>query len=78
MKPPVCVICDRDLRDGGGDLVEFAKSDGDFEWDRLAEQSGMSGHPPYAEWFCDEHLGWALELQAEGSTLEQALVRLRR
>jgi hypothetical protein len=35
----------------------------------------MTGHPPYADWFCAEHYKGAKEL--ENLTIDEALKRLR-
>ncbi|MHA1785386.1 MAG: hypothetical protein ACTSVY_05870 [Candidatus Helarchaeota archaeon] len=56
MKPPMCAICGKkhfDLEKGG--IIYFKKRPSDLEWDRRMKEKGMVGHPPYAEWFCDEH-----------------------
>ncbi len=61
MRPPICGICDQNCSDDG-DLVIFAKRPSDLEWDREVE-AGLVGHPPYAEWFCAEHLAQAQSLK---------------
>ncbi|NVM17236.1 MAG: hypothetical protein HWN80_05925 [Candidatus Lokiarchaeota archaeon] len=64
MKPPICCICNKDLEypnDGG--LIYFKKRPSDKKWDKLMEENGMVGHPPYAEWFCKDHFEKANELK---------------
>jgi hypothetical protein len=62
MRPPICYICDKHFRpsDGGG-LVYFKKRPSDIKWDKKAEQPGYVGHPPYTEWFCEDHYDEAKE-----------------
>ena len=56
MKPPICEICDKRIKDmKKGGLVYFQKTKSDEEWDRRVEEEGIIGHPPYAEWFCAKH-----------------------
>lgn len=56
MKPPICEICEKNLTNQEHvGLVYFQKTDADKEWDRRCEEEGFVGHPPYAEWFCEEH-----------------------
>lgn len=56
MKPPICEICDKRIteKENAG-LVYFQKTDADKEWDRKCKEEGFVGHPPYVEWFCEEH-----------------------
>lgn len=61
MRPPVCAICGKKFGDTGG-LVTFKKTELDTAWDKRMEQPGMVGHPPYMEWFCEEHLQQARDL----------------
>ena len=59
MKPPICCICLKPLDTSKqGDLVLFAKSALDHEWDQMAA-AGLVGHPPYADWFCHRHVAAA-------------------
>ena len=54
MRPPICAICDRDIRDYPDlkfDLVRFA----DFE------AIEGPGHPDGLEWFCSDHIKQAQE-----------------
>ncbi len=54
MRPPICAICNRDVRDCPDlkfDLVRFA----DFE-----AMEGP-GHPKGLEWFCSDHIKPAQE-----------------
>jgi hypothetical protein len=56
MRPPICRICDKNmLDDDEGGLIYFKKRPSDIKWDKKMEKIGGVGHPPYAEWFCDEH-----------------------
>ena len=56
MKPPICEICDKDIPETeNAGLVYFQKTTSDKEWDKKCEEDGFVGHPPYAEWFCEEH-----------------------
>jgi hypothetical protein len=65
MKPPICEICDKRIMDmDKGGLVYFQKTKPDEEWDRKVEEEGMIGHPPYAEWFCEEHYYLATKFSA--------------
>ena len=72
MKPPICCICDEKLDnpDEGG-LIYFKKRTSDKKWDKLMEENGMVGHPPYAEWFCGDHYAKARELK--DLTIDKAL-----
>ena len=63
MRPPICAICDKDLDVGEGGLVYFAKRPSDVEWDEEMERLDRVGHPPYVEWFCNQHLPRARELK---------------
>jgi hypothetical protein len=77
MRPPICAICDKeffDLEKGG--LVYFKKRPSDIEWAIKMEEKGMVGHPPYAEWFCEEHYAKAKEL--ENFTIDEAMTILRK
>ena len=56
MKPPICEICDREISDKeNAGLVYFQKTNADKEWDKKCEEEGFVGHPPYVEWFCEDH-----------------------
>ena len=63
MKPPICCICHKRLDNDEGGLIYFKKRLSDQKWDKRMEESGMVGHPPYAEWFCGEHYAKAKELK---------------
>jgi hypothetical protein len=79
MRPPICGICDKDFRDvdmDEGGLIYFKKRPSDEEWDRKMEETGMVGHPPYAEWFCKDHYAKAKEL--EHLTIDEAMKILRK
>ena len=75
VRPPICVICDKefDVKDEGG-LVYFKKRPSDIEWEERMENIGGVGHPPYAEWFCEEHFNKALQLKH--LTIDEALKQL--
>lgn len=63
MMPPVCVICSRSFDpDSEGGLIYFKKSDEGREFDRSVREEGITGHPPYAQWFCGKHAGEAKKL----------------
>lgn len=57
MKPPVCLICRREF-DPAVELVTFCRTAEDVQWD----QQRITGHPPYAEWFCGKHVEQAKKL----------------
>jgi hypothetical protein len=64
LRPPICYICDKKIEDlNKGGLVYFKKRQSDLEWDEKMRKTGMVGHPPYAEWFCEEHFQAARKLQ---------------
>jgi hypothetical protein len=75
MKPPICRICLKRLNPKEGGLVYFKKRPSDLEWDEKMKRPGMTGHPPYADWFCAEHYKEAKEL--ENLTIDEALKKLR-
>ena len=55
MRPPICGICDKRMEMDDGGLVYFKLRSSDIEWRKRMEEKGMVGHPPYAEWFCENH-----------------------
>jgi hypothetical protein len=59
-----CSLChqDFDLREGGG-WIKFRRRPWDVEWDKTMERERITGHPPYARWFCGLHYPQALDLQ---------------
>lgn len=61
MKPPICHICGKFIKSEEGGLVYFEKRERDLEWDKKASRPGFCGHPPYAEYFCQEHYALAKE-----------------
>ena len=63
MRPPICCICHKRLDKDEGGLIYFKKRLSDKKWDKRMEESGMVGHPPYAEWFCGDHYAKAKELK---------------
>ena len=57
MKPPICVICYKEFTDSDeGGLVYFEKSKSDERWIKAMKVEGLTGHPPYADWFCEKQL----------------------
>ncbi len=75
MMPPICCICEEDIPDDEGALVEFAQRPEDHEWDERMEATGMTGHPPYMQWFCARHLSAARAVQH--LTVDKAMPSLR-
>jgi len=76
MRPPICCICDKrldSLNDGG--LIYFKKRVSDRQWEVRMEKEGMVGHPPFADWFCEEHYKRALELKE--LTIDKAMKQLK-
>ena len=63
MKPPICIICYKEFLDSDeGGLVYFKKSMSDKRWIKAMKVESLTGHPPYADWFCGEHYEAAKEL----------------
>lgn len=62
-----------DPNDGG--LIYFKKRKSDIKWDKNLEREGLTGHPPYAEWFCKKHYPRAKEL--ENLTIDEAIKLLK-
>lgn len=62
MKPPVCEICGKALKEKEGGLVYFRKTEADRQWDMEMEDAHLKGDPPYAGWFCKKHYGDACGL----------------
>jgi hypothetical protein len=59
----MCEVCSEGIREGREcKLVYFKKGKRGKEWDKKASEPGFVGHPPYAGWFCMEHLERAQEL----------------
>ncbi|MFX1380124.1 MAG: hypothetical protein ACFFA4_13640 [Promethearchaeota archaeon] len=76
MKPPICIICDKELVEKNGvGLIYFKKRPSDIEWEKRMEEIGGVGHPPNAEWFCKTHYDKANELKH--LTIDKALKILR-
>ena len=71
MRPPVCCICDKKLNKKEGGLIYFKLRPSDIEWNNRMAKTGMVGHPPYAEWFCDDHFKKANQLSH--LTLEEVI-----
>ena len=75
MRPPVCIICSKKLDEENGGLIYFKKKESDLKWDKKNEDPHFVGHPPYADWFCKEHYGLALERQ--GLTIGEAIKEIK-
>ena len=76
MKPPICVICYKEFTDSDeGGLVYFEKSKSDERWIKAMKVEGLTGHPPYADWFCEKHFEAARKL--EHLHLHEAMRELR-
>lgn len=75
MRPPACAVCDTEFAADTGRLVTFAERESDRRWREDAQQSGMVGHPPNVEWFCELHADAAAALAT--STIDVALRSLR-
>lgn len=73
MKPPYCEVCDA-LCDPDG-LIVFKRDAEGEAWDRWVQETGATGHPPYAGWFCPAHLKRAQALQH--LTIDEALKQMR-
>ena len=56
LRPPECAVCGVEFFDDEGGLIYFRKRDSDVAWEKKMKKNGMVGHPPYAEWFCGEHI----------------------
>lgn len=75
MKPPICRICGKRFDIGEGDLVYFEKRDSDIAWIKRMEETGAVGHPPYADWFCENHIKRARLLKH--LTIDKAMEQMR-
>lgn len=76
MRPPICVLCGKYLEAGEGGLIYFKERPSDLEWIQRMKEKGMVGHPPYAEWFCGEHISEAEKLSH--LTVDQAIRQLKK
>jgi hypothetical protein len=80
MKPPICAVCHKEffdeLEEEKGGLIYFTKRNLDEKWEDEMRKEGFVGHPPYAEWFCQEHYGPAKELSK--MTIDKAMDILRK
>ncbi|MBD3350154.1 MAG: hypothetical protein GF364_01555 [Candidatus Lokiarchaeota archaeon] len=76
MRPPICAICDKRFAPNEGGLVYFKKRESDKKWYKRAKEEYIIGHPPNAEWFCEDHYVKAKEY--ENLPLHEALEKLRR
>lgn len=62
MRPPICRVCNKRMEeDDKGGLIYFAKRPSDEEWGEKMKEKGWIGHPPYADWFCEDHYDKAKE-----------------
>lgn len=76
MRPPECCICEKMLEgESDGGLLSFVKSPSDLDWDKKAEEPGFIGHPPYLEWFCQEH--YEMAKQYQNMILREALKKIK-
>ena len=78
MKPPICIICHKrfnDMKKGG--LIYFKETIADKEWKKRVEKEGLIGHPPYAEWFCEDHYQEALKLKEKTKTEALRILRYK-
>lgn len=71
MRLPIYGICNKEMEPDEGGLIYFKKRPSDIEWDKIMEETGLVGHPPYAEWFCNKHYKKAKKL--ENLTIDEAL-----
>jgi hypothetical protein len=77
MKPPICRLCGKDFRDDDeGGLIYFKKRPSDEEWGKEMAAKHWVGHPPYADWFCNDHFSKAKEL--ENLTIDIAMQKLKK
>jgi len=51
-----------------GGLIYFKETKADKKWKKKMEEEGMVGHPPYAEWFCEEHYQEAYKLKEKSKS----------
>jgi len=76
MRPPICEICDSEfLFDHSSGLLYFKVTPEGREFDRRVREEGITGHPPDAGWFCEEHYEKAVKLTH--LTLSEALKTIR-
>ncbi|MFW9922630.1 MAG: hypothetical protein ACFFDW_04985 [Candidatus Thorarchaeota archaeon] len=76
MRPPECRICNKDVDlNGKGGLIYFKKRFSDRVWERKMNRIHGVGHPPYADWFCEEHHTRAKELS--NLTIDKAMMIMR-
>jgi len=76
MRPPICEICDQDFDpDSKSGLLYFKESQEGREFDRRVSEEGITGHPPDAGWFCEEHYHEAVKLTH--LTIREALKIIR-
>ena len=76
MRPPICCVCGKDMdspNDGG--LIYFKKRKSDVKWDKKMKRIHGVGHPPYAEWFCQEHYDIAIKFK--DLHIDRALKKIR-
>ncbi|MBD3186448.1 hypothetical protein GF325_06445 [Candidatus Bathyarchaeota archaeon] len=52
MRPPECAVCGKE---DGCELLAFKQSTSDKNWEKRMKSMGGVGHPPWQEWFCEEH-----------------------
>ncbi len=77
MKPPYCRICGKFLEtESEGGLIYFKKTPKDKEWVQRMERIKGVGHPPYADWFCENHFKEAYELK--DLTINEAVLIIKK
>lgn len=56
MRPPICEVCHKefDPRNEGG-LIFFKETVEGRAFHKKVEEEGITGHPPDAGWFCQNH-----------------------
>ncbi|MEN8123284.1 MAG: hypothetical protein ABFS35_23305 [Bacteroidota bacterium] len=62
MMPPICCICNKDLKPDEGGLIYFIEDTDDIITNERLSQPGFEGHPSNAFWFCEKHYPAAKEL----------------
>ncbi|HUU89343.1 MAG TPA: hypothetical protein VMX17_16535 [Candidatus Glassbacteria bacterium] len=76
MRPPECAICGKEFEPGEkGGVIYFKKRFSDQVWERKMKRINGVGHPPYAEWFCENHYERADELR--NLSIDKAMAILR-
>jgi len=76
MRPPICIICGKDFRNGKdpGGLVTFNKTPEELAHNTRMQDQGMVGHQKGVEWFCSKHIQAAEKYKH--LTLEKAISKI--